>query len=101
MTTPSLWVDTNVILDFYADFRVYDNHAVGGDPAVESTRMMMQNAAWMAIALDEVQALTVAYWHEVKRNLLEKAPPGSERGSFVHQAIWIVEDHVAPAWKVI
>lgn len=96
---PSVWIDTNVFLDLYTDLRPVENSQIGGDPALEAARIMMQDAAWMAIALDEVRATTVSFLHEVWRNLKRKAPPGSERGVFVSTVAWIVKDHVAPNWN--
>jgi hypothetical protein len=96
---PSLWIDTNVFLDLYTDLRPVENAPIGGDPALEAARIMMQNAAWIAVALDEVRATTVSFLHEVWRNLKCKAPPGSERGAFVSTVAWIVKDYVAPNWN--
>jgi predicted nucleic acid-binding protein len=96
---PSIWIDTNVFIDLYTDLRPVENEPIGGTPALEDARIMMQDAAWMAVALDEARATTISFLHEVRRILKCKAAPESERGAFVSTVVWIVKEYVAPNWN--
>ncbi len=94
---PTLWVDTNIMLDFYTHIRFWDNQP-GGALAMEESRKIMRRAAWLAMALDEERAVTLGFRHEAERNTLERAPPGSAQGAWVQTAVWVVKDFCAPGW---
>jgi hypothetical protein len=97
---PTVWIDTNVVLDFYTHIRPYENQ-VAGDVALEGSRMLMQDAAWLAMSLDEEGATTASFQHEALRNMLERAPPGTEIGSWTGAIVWILRQHVCPRWNVM
>lgn len=94
---PTLWVDTNIMLDFYTHTRFWDNRS-GGATAMEESRKLMRRAAWLAMALDELQAVSLGFRHETERNTLERAKPGTGQGAWVQMAVWVVKDFCAPGW---
>src|SRR5262245_33861649 len=58
----------------------------------EGRRLRMQGSLWMAMALCEVSAVSVAYQHENMRNILRLAPPGSEVGGWTATIVWQLGD---------
>jgi hypothetical protein len=93
----SLWIDSNVLLDISSDYQVMKN-APAGDHAVEETRMLMQRAHWLGLALDEQSARTISFRVETMGNLLRYAPPGSDGASFISAFVWIERAYVCPKW---
>lgn len=61
----------------------------------------MQRAAWMAMACDEVGAVSVTFDHEHGRKLKEEAPPGTVEGQWTHVIMHIVRPYACPRWRVL
>jgi hypothetical protein len=93
----SLWIDTCVMIDISTDYQAVKN-APAGDHAVEETRLNMQRAYWLGVALDQQGARTIGFKHETMGNLDRYAPPGSDGASFISAFAWILKDFVFPKW---
>lgn len=60
----------------------------------------MQRAAWLAMACDEVGAVSVTFSHEHGRKLEEEAPPETLDGQWTHVIAHIVRPFACPRWHV-
>ena len=95
----TVWVDTNVLVDFESTISMFKNMAAG-DHAIEETRKLMRDAAWLAMALDEQGAKSLTAGYEIAGHLDKNAKPGTEEGQWTHLVAHVVRDYVCPGWIV-
>jgi len=95
---PSVWIDTNVMLEVYSDADLRSAAETGDRVATEDRRMRAQGSLWMAMVLDDLRAASVSYEHENLNNILRLAPPGSGGGALVCVALYLIRDHVCHHW---
>jgi hypothetical protein len=101
-TVPAVthWIDTSVMVDFDTTISMSKNHHYGPSAVIE-TRRSMQRAAWMAIACDEIGAVSISFDHEHGRKLKNEAPPGTLEGQWTHVVMNIVRPYACPRWRVL
>lgn len=91
------WIDTNVMLEIYSHGDLYKEfdewqRGIWSAAKVEERRTRMQGSLWLAMALCQAKAITVAYQHENLRHLRRLAPPGSFVGSWTATIIYLLGD---------
>jgi len=95
----TIWVDTCVLLDVDTTISMAKNLS-HGDAVVESTRLLVRSAAWMALALDIRDEVSVTAGYEAAKKLREEAAPGTLDGAWTHLIANLVRDYVCPNWRV-
>jgi hypothetical protein len=89
---PTVWVDTNVMLEVYSHGDAFDAGDLGDRGQLEERRLRMRGSLWMAMALCRGRVVSVTYQHENVRNILRMAPPGSTRGTWTAAILYIIVD---------
>src|SRR5271154_2974321 len=92
----TVWVDTCVALDFDTTISLHKNWL----HAVEPTRLLMQSAAWMAVALDLRSEVSVTAGYEAASKMAKEATPTTQDGWWTHCVAHVVRPYVCPKWHV-
>lgn len=93
------WVDTSVHVDFDTTISMSKNMRYG-EKSILETRRAMQRAAWLAMACDQVCAVSVTFGHEHGRKLDVEAAPETVAGHWTHMMAHIVRPYACPRWRV-
>lgn len=89
---PTVWVDTNVMLEVYSHGDIFDVGDRGDRVQLEERRLRMRGSLWMAMALCHRLVVSVTYQHENERNIRRMAPPESTRGEWTAAILYILGD---------
>lgn len=100
--TPTVWVDTNVLVEVYShgDLHAAWQGGLGPPGAVDERRARMQGSLWMAMALCRGLVQSVHYGHEGLNVLVQIAPPGTDIGAWTSVVLYVLGDgDVLAGWE--
>ena len=95
----TIWADTCVLLDFDTTISFAKNVAQG-ESVLEDTLLLMRSAAWMGLAFDLRNEVSVTAGYEAGKKQRKEAAPGTRDGQWTHLTANIVRDYVCPGWRV-